>query len=143
MLFDSRRRRAGREAGGLTARSPSSPLARWTLLVVRFRGPVLAAWLLLLATGISLSLFLPAHLSTSFAVPGTDSARADAALTRGFGERAEGTFTVVFRVRHASDSRVQHRLRARLEHAAQTLPAAGSACSEAGSASSTASSRPA
>ena len=76
----------------------------------------------MLATGISLSLLLPAHLSTSFAVPGTDSARADAALTRGFGERAEGTFTVVFRVRHASDSNVQHRLRARLEDAARSLP---------------------
>jgi RND superfamily putative drug exporter len=122
VLFDSRRRRVGRGAGGPTARSLSSPLARWTLLVVRFRGPVLAAWLLLVAAGISLSLILPAHLATSFAVPGTDSARADTTLARGFGERAEGTFTVVFRVRHASEARVQQRLRARLERAAHALP---------------------
>jgi uncharacterized membrane protein YdfJ with MMPL/SSD domain len=104
------------------ARSSSLPLARWTALVVRFRRPILAAWLVLLVAGVSLSLLLPAHLGTSFAVPGTDSARADAALARGFGERPEGTFTVVFRVRHSSDAGVQRRLRARLEAAAGALP---------------------
>ena len=90
--------------------------------MVRFRRPVLAAWLVLLVAGVTLSLLLPAHLATSFAVPGTDSDRADSALARGFGERPEGTFTVVFRVRHSSDATVQRGLRARLEAAAGTLP---------------------
>ncbi len=90
--------------------------------MVRFRRPVLAAWLVLLVAGVTLSLLLPAHLATSFAVPGTDSDRADSALARGFGERPEGTFTVVFRVRHASDATVRRRLRARLDAAAGTLP---------------------
>ncbi len=123
MLFDfSKRRGAGRGPGGAAARSPSPPFARWTLLVLRFRRPVLAAWLVVLLAGILCSLLLPAHLATSVAVPGTDSQRADAALARGFGERPEGTFTVVFRTRHSSDQGVQRRLRERLERAARVLP---------------------
>ena len=123
MLFAfSNRRGAGRDPGGSAARSGSLPLARWTLLVVRFRRWVLAAWVAVLAAGVSLTLFLPAHLVTSYRVPGTDSDRADAALARGFGERPEGTFTVVFRVPHSSDKALQHRLRARLAHAASALP---------------------
>src|SRR5439155_8761126 len=46
----------------------------------------------------------------------------DAARARGFGERPEGTFTVVFRVRHSSDAALQQRLRARLAQAARVLP---------------------
>ena len=69
-----------------------------------------------------LSFHLPAHLVNSFAVPGTASARAESALADGFGERPEGTFTVVFRVRHSSDRAVQERLRARLVRAARVLP---------------------
>ena len=61
-------------------------------------------------------------LANSYEIPGTDSARADAALARGFGERPDGTFTVVFRVRHSSDRRLQRELRARLERAAHVLP---------------------
>jgi len=118
----SRRRGAGLVPWGHAARSPSLPLARWTLLVLRFRRSVITAWLVLLAAGVSLSLFLPTHLVTSYAVPGTDSARADTALARGFGEQTDSTFTVVFRVRHASDKGLQHRLRVRLEHAARVLP---------------------
>jgi uncharacterized membrane protein YdfJ with MMPL/SSD domain len=123
VLFDfSRRRRAGREHGDVAARSPSLALERWTLLVVRFRRPVLAAWLVLVAAGVSLSLLLPAHLVTSYAVPGTESARADAVLARGFGDRPDSMFTVVFPVRHSSNKTVQHRLRERLLAAAHVLP---------------------
>src|SRR6266542_4192264 len=121
VLFDfSKRRVAGRGPGGAAARSSS--LARWTLLVLRFRWLVLAAWLAVLVGGAYASLALPAHLANSFAVPGTESERADAVLERGFGERPEGTFTVVFRVRHSSDEGVQRRLRGRLMRAAHVLP---------------------
>jgi uncharacterized membrane protein YdfJ with MMPL/SSD domain len=123
VLFDfSRRRGAGREPGGVAARSSSSPLERWTVFVLRFRFLILAGWLAVLATGISLSFLLPAHLANSFAVPGTDSERADSVLAHDFGDRPEGTFTVVFRVRHSSDNHVQDRLRGRLERAARVLP---------------------
>jgi RND superfamily putative drug exporter len=89
---------------------------------VRRRRVVLAVWLALLVAGAAAFMLLPGRLVTSFAVPGTDSVRADAALARGFGERTEGTFAVVFHVRHASDRRVQVALRARLSRAAAVLP---------------------
>ena len=97
-------------------------LARWTLLVLHFRWLVLTGWLAVLAGGVFASLLLPAHLANSFAVPGTDSQRAELVLARDFGERPEGTFTVVFRVRHSSDKQLQGRLRERLERAARVLP---------------------
>ena len=122
MLFLSKRRGAGRGPGGSATRSSSLPLARWTLGVVRHRRWVLAGWLAVLAAGVSLTFLAPARLTTSYSVPGTDSARADAALARGFGARPEGTFTVVFRARHSSDRGVQARLRRRLEQAAHVLP---------------------
>ena len=123
MLFDfSTRRGGGRAPGGAATLSSSSLLARWTLLVLRFRVGVLAAWLAALAAGVALSILLPPHLANSFAVPGTDSERAEAALARDFGERPDGTFTVVFRVRGARDESVQRRLRERLAHAAEVLP---------------------
>jgi RND superfamily putative drug exporter len=123
VLFDfSNRRRAGRVPGGVAARSSSPLLARWTLLVLRFRWIVLAAWLAVLAGGVYASFLLPAHLANSFAVPGTDSERAEALLAREFGQRPEGTFTVVFPVRHSSDQHVQSRLRPRLDRAALVLP---------------------
>ena len=39
---------------------------------------------------------LPGLLSTSLAVPGTGSQKANTILTQRFGENIEGTFTVVF-----------------------------------------------
>ena len=123
VLFDfSERRIAGRAPGGAAARSSSSLLGRWTLLVLRFRWLVLVGWVAVVAGGAYTSVLLPAQLANSFAVPGTDSDRADAVLARDFGLRPEGTFTVVFPVRHSSDRHVQQRIHARLERAAHVLP---------------------
>jgi putative drug exporter of the RND superfamily len=97
-------------------------LARWTLLVLRHRRPVLLGWLAVLAAGVAAAVLLPSHLVSSFTVPGSDSQRAEAVLAREFGERPPGTFTVVFRVHHASDRHMQARLRQRLERAAAALP---------------------
>jgi RND superfamily putative drug exporter len=125
VLFDfSHRRRAGRVPRGGSARSPSLAYERWTRLVVRFRWLVLACWLAAIAGGAYVSLLLPAHLANSFSVPGTDAERAETVLAHAYGERPEGTFTVVFRVRHSSDVEVQRRLRERLERAARVLPGA-------------------
>jgi uncharacterized membrane protein YdfJ with MMPL/SSD domain len=126
VLFNfSIRRPVGRKGrGGAAAHSSTSrpPLERWTLLVLRNRWAVAAAWLAVLGIGVYASLLLPGRLASSFAVPGTESARAASALARGFGERPEGTFTVVFRVEHSSGKAVQARLRQRLERAAAVLP---------------------
>ncbi|MGZ4389752.1 MAG: hypothetical protein ACXVZL_10260, partial [Gaiellaceae bacterium] len=87
-------------------------LERWTRAVVRARVAVLVCWLVVLGLGIYASTELPGLLSNSFAVPGTDSARAQTLLTRGFGERTDGTFTVVFPTAHPSDKAVKARTRA-------------------------------
>ena len=97
-------------------------LARWTALVVRFRWFVLAGWLAAAVGGAFASAVLPGRLVNSFEVPRTESQRAEAALARGFGERQEGTFTVVFHARHSSRTDVRARLRSRLESAARLLP---------------------
>jgi RND superfamily putative drug exporter len=98
---------------------------RWTRLVLRFRLPVVAVWLVVLAGGALASPRLTPLLSNSFGVPGTDSDRASELLARDFGERPDGTFTVVFRVRHPGDRATQDRLRRRVAAAARSIPHAG------------------
>jgi RND superfamily putative drug exporter len=83
---------------------------------------VLAAWLAVLVAGGLAASGLPARLGNSFAVPGTESDRAGAALAQGFGERPDGTFTVVFPVRDTSSTELITALRDRLERAAGVLP---------------------
>ena len=95
---------------------------RWTRAVLRFRVPVLLCWLVVLAVGIVASLRLTPLLSNTFSVPGTDSDRARVILARDFGERPDGVFTVIFRVRRPSDRALRARLERRLAAAARTVP---------------------
>ena len=120
MLFSFSRRFAGRSIP--RAAAPFSAFERWTRFVLRHRVAVLVCWVAVLGAGIWGSLLLPARLANSFAVPHTESERAVSALAQGFGERPDGTFTVVFRVRHSSDKQVQNQLRARLARGARVLP---------------------
>jgi uncharacterized membrane protein YdfJ with MMPL/SSD domain len=124
VLFTFSTRLAGR--GGVRSAAacsslPQPRLERWTLFVLRHRWGVLVLWLAVLVVGVFTSVLLPRQLVSSFAVPDTESERAAAALARGFGERPEGTFTVVFPVRH-SDPQLVHELRGRLERVAHVLP---------------------
>jgi RND superfamily putative drug exporter len=91
-------------------------LERWAYRVVRFRAPVLLAWLAVLLLGVAASARLAPLLANSFSVPGTDSERARQLLQKEFGERPDGTFTVVFRTRSTNG------LAARLEQAARVVP---------------------
>jgi putative drug exporter of the RND superfamily len=90
---------------------------RWTRIVLRFRWLVLAAWLVVLTLGAWSSTRLSPLLSNSFAVPGTDSERARAILQHSFGERPDGTFTVVF----VEGKTGQARAAARLKEAAKVV----------------------
>ena len=119
MLITSSRRLAGR--GGRSDPAARS-FERWTLLILRHRYAVLAIWLAIVVCGGVLVTLLPRLLASSYAVPGTESARAASALARGFNERPDGTFTVVFPVRDASDRQLVRTLRHRLERAARSLP---------------------
>lgn len=85
---------------------------------------VLASWAAVLAGGLAASTQLPSLLTNSFAVPGTESDRAARLLATHFDERPEGTFIVVFPVRHSSDIALRRRLERRLARAALTIPGA-------------------
>jgi RND superfamily putative drug exporter len=97
---------------------------RWTRAVLRHQLLVVACWIAVLAVGVVASTRLPGLLSNSFGVPGTQSEQARAVLERSFGERPDGTFTVVFRVARPSDRATQRALERRLQRAAATIPGA-------------------
>jgi len=97
-------------------------MERWTRWILRYRWPVLAAWLLVLLAGGYSSSKLPALLSNTFTMPGTDSERARTILEQRYGDRSDGVFTVVFRVPDAHRPGLRVRLQGRLEEAAQKVP---------------------
>ncbi len=83
---------------------------------MRFRVLVLLAWAAVLVVGILASARLSPLLANSFSVPGTGSERARQLLQTRFGERPDGTFTVVFRTHSKSG------LEARVARAALVVP---------------------
>ena len=92
--------------------------------MVRLRLWVLAGWLLVLVAGIVAAGRLTPSLATSFAVPGTESERARTILADAFGERPDGTFTLVARVPRTSDPAARHAFATLLARAAATVPTA-------------------
>jgi RND superfamily putative drug exporter len=95
---------------------------RWTRAVLRHRSLVVVVWLHVLLVGVAASTRLPDLLSNTFSVPGTDSERARVMLENAFGERADGTFNVVFETKRPSDEAVQREIERRLETAALDIP---------------------
>jgi uncharacterized membrane protein YdfJ with MMPL/SSD domain len=99
-------------------------LSRWTRLVLRMRWIVLGIWLVVVIAGGVASTRLDGLLSNDFAVPGTDSARAQTVLTRHFGDRADGEYLILFRSTHMPDRTLLVRLQRRLDRAATAIPSA-------------------
>ena len=77
-------------------------MARWTRFVLRFRWPILAAWLVILLAGGVATAKLTPLLSNTFTVPGTDSERARTILKDHFGDRSDGEFLVIYRIRNGT-----------------------------------------
>jgi RND superfamily putative drug exporter len=71
-------------------------LTRLTRSVIRFRLPIVFLWIAIIAFGSFASMGVGAKLSTSLAVPGSDSTKAEELQSKIFGENSEGTFTVVY-----------------------------------------------
>ena len=90
-------------------------LARWTHGILRWRLLVLALWLGAALAGLVGYHQLGSRLTTSLAVPGSPSSRADAILLAHFGENIEGAVTVV--VTHLGSPRADHVAEARLHRA--------------------------
>jgi uncharacterized membrane protein YdfJ with MMPL/SSD domain len=73
-------------------------MVRWTRFVLRHRRWVLGFWIVVFLLGGFASSRLSPLLSNTFTVPGTDSERVRKVLEERFGDRSDGSFTVVFRV---------------------------------------------
>src|SRR5437016_9268120 len=97
-------------------------MERWTRVVLRFRWPILAGWLVVLLAGGFAFTHLSSLLSNEFSVPGTDSERARTILERHFGDRSDGAFTVVFRLRDGVDRAAYVRLQRDVDRAARVVP---------------------
>ncbi len=97
-------------------------IGRWTRLCLRFRWPIVAFWAcVLLAGGYGWSR-LGALQSNTFTVPGTDSERARSILQRHYGDRSDGSYTVVFTVRNVALPGLLPRLQAVVDRAARVVP---------------------
>jgi len=90
--------------------------------MLRHRWPVVAIWVVVLLAGGYSSSKLSSLLSNTFTMPGTDSERARTILERHYGDRSDGAFTVVFKVRDATDAELRARLQAGLVRAAKRVP---------------------
>ncbi|NNN00321.1 MAG: MMPL family transporter [Acidimicrobiaceae bacterium] len=95
---------------------------RWIRAVVRHRVVVVVVWSVVAFLGVVGSTQLSGLLTTSLAVPGSGSARANQILATHFADNVEGTFTVVLDFKSASSS--LHRLEAKIDRAASSLPTA-------------------
>ena len=97
-------------------------MERWTRLMIRYRWAVVAVWLVVLIAGGWSSSKLSALLSNTYTMPGTDWERARTILKDQYGDRSDGSFTVVFRVLNASDTALREKLQGDLAHAAKEVP---------------------
>ena len=89
--------------------------------MVRYRAAVIAGWLVVVVLGLASATGLNNLLSTSLAVPGTDSARADQILSAHFGQNVEGTFTVVLSFKSATAAQLDG-LESKISAAAHAVP---------------------
>lgn len=98
-------------------------LERWTRGVIRHRFAVISVWSVLIIFGLLAGSKLNAHLTTSLAVPGTESSKADQILSEHFKENIEGTFTVILKFKNATDAEIAG-LKAKIAKAATSIPTA-------------------
>jgi RND superfamily putative drug exporter len=96
-------------------------VTRWTRFVLRHRLAILLLWIAVLVTGGLASSKLSPLLSNTFAVPGTDSDRVRSVLEQHFGDRPDGSFTVVFEVPDARDPATVARLQRVVARAAPAV----------------------
>ncbi len=96
-------------------------MARWTRFVLRFRWPILGFWLVVLLAGGFATSKLSPLLSNTFTVPGTDSERARAILEDHFGDRSDGEFLVIYKIRNGTAG-VRLKLERSIRKAATAAP---------------------
>jgi RND superfamily putative drug exporter len=97
-------------------------MAAWTRLVLRYRIAVVVAWAVVLVLGGWATAHLSPLLSNTFTVPGTDSNTVRNVLEEHFGDRPDGSFTVVFKVPDSSDEGLLASLQGTVDEAASAVP---------------------
>ena len=93
----------------------------FTRAVIRFRALVLLFWVGVLVFGVFSSANVNSKLSTSLAVPGSESTQAEEITVNNFGENTEGTFTVIYNFKHGTTEQIAL-LKEKIATAAQAIP---------------------
>jgi RND superfamily putative drug exporter len=81
-------------------------MANWTKVIIKYRLAVLVTWLILIVIGGFSASNLNQHLTTSLTVPTSDSAKAQEILLENFGENLEGSFTIFYKFKQASNPEI-------------------------------------
>jgi len=81
-------------------------MANWTKAIIRHRFSVVTTWIVLIIFGGFTATNLNQHLTTSLTVPGSDSAKAQSILLANFHENLEGSFTIFYKFKQASDAEI-------------------------------------
>ena len=97
-------------------------MAGWTRACLRLRWPILGIWLAVLVAGGYATAHISSLLSNTFTVPGTDSERVRTTLEREFGDRSDGSFTVVLSLRRPVNPGLLGGLQRRVDRAARAVP---------------------
>src|SRR5215211_2664546 len=97
-------------------------MARWARTMIRFRWAVLGVWIVaVLAAGAAAS-GLSDLLTNRFILPGAESQKAADILEQHFGQRPEGSFTLVVKGAPDSASSLVPQVRRAAERAAAAIP---------------------
>jgi RND superfamily putative drug exporter len=81
-------------------------MANWTKTIIKHRLAVVATWLLLIVFGGLATANLNQHLTTALTVPNSDSAKAQEILLKNFGENLEGSFTIFYKFKQATEPEI-------------------------------------
>ena len=83
--------------------------------------PILIAWLLIIILGLFSSTKIDSHLTTSLNVPHSSSQAADEILIKSFHENVEGTFTVIYQFKNATNVQISG-FKSKIADAARVIP---------------------
>src|SRR5215210_8812876 len=97
-------------------------MGAWARTMIRFRWPVLVAWIVLVLIAGYASSGLNALLTNRFVLPGAESEEAGAILEQHFGDKPEGSFSLVVKGRPGMAQTLVRPARAAAARAAEELP---------------------
>jgi RND superfamily putative drug exporter len=96
-------------------------MGAWALTMIRFRWAVLAAWIVLVVVSGMAASGLADLLTNRFVLPGAESEKAGQILEQRFGQKPEGSFSLVVRGKPGSAQSLIAPTRAAAERAAKAL----------------------